>query len=339
MTPHALLWRPDRLELTTAEGCHRLPWVVPDQKRYWIGLDGRLPGRLLLRLPGLPVPLLEWRAPEARPLPAPPAPSCGDVHRWKVHPGRGWISFLDAPTLHLLEGGAWRQCPLPPDLEVRDVSFGQDALWVAGAAASRRNPGDEVEGALRVRIGQGGFAARSPRLGPLAALRTLRQGGLGALRTVDAREAPVLATSLCSWFAEDESSFLFQLGDRKDRAHRLADDTVRCIDRSGSEGPRVLTTGGVLWTLGTGRPRALDLRPALCRALRVDRRALVLSDADLEGPHLAVALTLAPEGRTVVSDLSDGSAICVSADSGRTFELVHRAGPGEGEWCGVAHAR
>jgi hypothetical protein len=61
----------------------------------------------------------------------------------------------------------------------------------------------------------------------------------------------VVATSLCSWFAEDESSFLYAvhpLGRHK--VKRLKDDTVRLVDRSAAGCARMTTTGGILWTTG-----------------------------------------------------------------------------------------
>lgn len=70
--------------------------------------------------------------------------------------------------------------------------------------------------------------ASSPRLGLFDAVRTAQQGGLGELRTVDAEGRPALATSLCSWFAEDESSFLYPVHPSgRHKVKRLKDDTVQ----------------------------------------------------------------------------------------------------------------
>ncbi len=163
------------------------------------------------------------------------------LHQWKVHPKAGVVTVLDSDRVHVLTEECWESRPLPDHIETRDVSFLPDgALSCAGRVPSDRIPGATTEAAVRVQEAPDTpWQARSPRLGPLDAIQTIRSGGLAELRKLDAEGSPILASCLCSWFTEDESSFLFALrSGGKDTVKRLKSDTVRLFDRSGAAGPR-----------------------------------------------------------------------------------------------------
>jgi hypothetical protein len=133
----------------------------------------------------------------------------------------------------------------------------------------------------------------------------------------------VVATSLCSWFVDDESSFAFLLGAGRSAAKRLPDETIRSIDRSTPGRVRIFTCQAGLWDIEDGTFRRRSLVPALQKALAVRDRTLVVRGMDVERHRWALAIEVAPDGRTAASD-PDFTAACISDDDGESFTVTHR---------------
>jgi hypothetical protein len=220
----------------------------------------------------------------------------------------------------------WRPRKLPADISVADVSFDRTGgLWCVGAAPSARIPDEQTEAAARYQSGPSTrFEVVSPRLGAADSLRIIRAGGLVALRTVDAEEAPVVATSLCSWFIDDESSFAFLLGDGHSAVKRLVDETVRMVDRSIPGCVRIFTCQAGLWQIRGGTFQRRSLLPALAEALAVRGRAMVIRGMDADRGRLALVVEAAREGWTSTAADPDFTAVCISNNNGESFEVARR---------------
>ncbi len=329
MTPGVLVWTPTSIEVMAGQHTREHRMVVPPDQRYWFHIDGRIPGRLYLRCPALEPPYRVSTDHGQTFVPAPPLPlAAGTIspYAWKLHRTLPGLTALGAGVVWVLtEDGVWRPRALAPDLTVADVSFDpQGGLWCVGTAASTRIPGEQTEAAARY---QSSFAAPfetvSPRLGAGDSIRVIRDGGLAGLRTVDAEGLPVVATSLCSWFIDDESSFAFLLGSSRSAVKRLASETVRSVDRSNPSCLRIFTCQAGLWQVKDGAFHHRSLLPALRKALAVRDRSLLIRGMDAEGSRLVLAVEVAHEGQTTAVD-PDFTAMCVSDDDGDSFELAYR---------------
>ena len=329
MTPTVLVWTPAAIEVVSGQHRYLHRQAVPADQRYWFGIDGRIPGRLYLRCPAWQPPY-QVSADGCRsfaPVESLP-PEAGDIspYAWKLHPALPGLTALGSGLVWVLaRDGAWRSRALATDLAVADVGFDPGGgLWCIGAAPSTRIPGETTEAAARYQSAPGAaFAPASPRLGAGDSLRVIRNGGLAALRSVDAEGSPVVATSLCSWFVDDESSFAFLLGPGRSSVERLPGETVRSIDRSSSGRVRIFTCQAGLWQVEHGGFRRRSLVPALERALAVRDRELIVRGMDAEGSRWALAVEVAAEHKTAATD-PDFTAVCISDNDGESFEIVHR---------------
>lgn len=329
MTLGVLIWTPTAIEVIARQRTYEHRHAIPADQRYWFGIDGRIPGRLYLRCPALvpPYRVSTDGGQSFAPAPSPP-PEAGDISpfAWKLHPALPGLTALGSGVVWVLaRDGVWQPRALATDLAVADVSFDPGGgLWCVGAAPSTRIPGEKTEAAARYQSVPGApFAPASPHLGAGDSLRVIRGGGLAALRSVDAEGLPVVATSLCSWFVDDESSFAFLLGPGRSAVKRLPGETVRSIDRSASGRVRIFTCQASLWQVKDGAFHRRSLVPALQKALAVRDRALVVRGMDVEGSRWALAVEVAPAGKTVASD-PDFTAVCISDDDGGSFEIAHR---------------
>ncbi len=341
LTLAAIGWRAGETVLL-ADGGEHLVGELSERRRYWLGIDTCL-GAPLLRLPARPVPIARWIQGAVQPLPPPPLDP-QDIKAWRCHPAIVAVSARSDDSLAVLRGARWSTRALPPGMQIQDVDFDpQGGLWCAGAVPSARIPRSDTEAALRYQADPAGpWVSRSPVLGALSSMRTIGAGGLEALRRVDAAGIPVLATSLCAWFLDDDSSFLFSKATsdtRRDTVLRLANDMVRIFDRSGTTA-RVLTVGGRLWTRRGRGFKARDLKPAIRRCLGTERQHLTVRGADVRGEELALAVEIAPPGRDSAAGEAEASALLLSGDGGEHFALIRRDRWGDGvDWADVALRR
>lgn len=335
MTLGVLIWTPTTLQVIAGQHTHEHHHVIPEDQRYWFGIDGRIPGRLYLRCPAL-VPPYQVSVDGGKsfaPVPSLP-PEVGDVSpfAWKLHSALPGLTALGSGVVWVLaRDGVWQPRALGIDLAVADVGFDPEGgMWCVGAAPSTRIPGEKTEAVARYQATPGApFAPASPRLGAHDSLRVIRDGGLAALRSVDAEGSPVVATSLCSWFVEDESSFAFLLGQDHSAVKRLSNETVRSIDRSRPGRVRIFTCQAGLWQVEDGAFHHRSLVPALRKALSVRNRSLLVRGIDVEGSRWTLAVEVAPESKTAASD-PDFTAVCISHDDGESFEIAHRRAFHEG---------
>lgn len=328
MTPGVLIWTPTAIEVIAGQHTHELRHAIPADQRYWFGIDGRIPGRLYLRCPALMPPFHVSTDGGQSFAPVPSLPlEAGDISpfAWKLHPALPCLTARGSGVIWVLShDGGWRPRAIATDLAVADVGFDPGGgLWCVGAVASTRIPGETTEAAARYQSAPGApFAPASPRLDAGDSLRIIREGGLAALRSVDAEGVPVVATSLCSWFVDDESSFVFLLGSSRSIAKRIPAETVRRIDRSMSPRVRIFTCQAGLWQIEGGAFRHRSLVPALRRALSVRDRSLVVRGMDVEGSRWALAVEVCHEDKDAASD-PDVTAVCISSDDGESFEITH----------------
>lgn len=248
----SLVWSDGTLRVITSDTEFVLPQEFRKENRYWIKLSRDDEDRLYLRASHNRQPF--WVSNDkATFMPVDPIPGNGEpipAYNCKVHPDTGLLTALEQQTLWTGNAtGHWSARQLPPDLKVRDVSFDvTGGLWCAGAVTSDRIPGEDTEAAVRYQAHEGApFEARSPRLSVRDAGKVIAQGGLAELRTIDASGHPVVATSICTWLLEDESSFVFFLDDQKTRVQKLKNELIRHIDRPHTDILRIFGCHGGIW--------------------------------------------------------------------------------------------
>ncbi|MCG8423616.1 MAG: hypothetical protein MJE77_37435 [Proteobacteria bacterium] len=306
---------------------HTIDDPVPRDERYWVRLAGSVTAGLIV----VGSSIWRWSGKAVQPVPCAPGVS---PHQ-HVFRGRRIVAVHDDAAF-TWQKGSWTRHSLPAGFTAVGADFDQSgALWVVGSVQSDRMPGCDTEAAIR-KFRPGGWNSRALRLGPLATTRTINRGGMAQIRTIDAAGEPVIATSLCAWFVEDESSFLFTLRERKDRVTHLPNDVVRMVDRPAPGVARVWTVHGDLWTVDR-RPVKRSLRGPLLKALGLGPRHLVVRAVAGRGDEVLLAVEVAIEGRTSEADDGEYTAICGSSDEGRSFALrrIDRVIDGP-EWCGVA---
>lgn len=329
MTPGVLIWTPTAIEVIAGQHTCQLRYAIPADERYWFGIDGRLPGRLYLRCPALTPPFQVSTNGGQSFAPVPSLPlEAGDISpfAWKFHPALSGLTARGSDVIWILShDGGWRPRAMATDLTVADVDFDlRGGLWCVGAVASTRIPGETTEAAARYQSApDAAFSPASPRLDAGDSLRVIRNGGLAALRSVDAQGVPVVATSLCSWFVDDESSFVFLLGSSRSIAKRIPSETVRRIDRSMSRYVRIFTCQAGLWQIEGGAFSHRSLVPALRRALGVRDRSLVVRGMDVEESRWVLAVEVSQEDKDAASN-PDVTAVCISSNDGESFEITHQ---------------
>lgn len=327
MSQATLGWTPKGLVLEIDGVTRTIDDPVPRDERYWIRLAGSVAGGLMV----VGSSICRWSGETIQPVPCAPGVSPRQ-HEFRE---RGIVAVSDDGVFTRQDGG-WTHHSLPAGFTAVGADFDQSgALWVVGSVQSDRMPGCDTEAAIRVSH-LGGWDSRALRLGPLASIRTIKRGGMAQIRTIDAAGEPVIATSLCAWFVEDESSFLFTLGRHKDRVTHLASDVVRMVDRPAPGVARVWTVHGDLWTVDR-RLVKRSLRGPLLEALGLGPRHLVVRAVAAQGDEVLLAVEVAIQGRTSEADDGEYTAICWSSDEGRSFAVrrIDRIIDGP-EWCGVA---
>ena len=332
----ALRWEAGSVSLDLGGERIALPLTISREQRYWLGLHCPPGGSLFLRQ--LQAPPLRWSASDAsfRPLPSPPA---DPVQGWRIH-ADDRVSVRGKGVLYVLEANEiWSERPLPDDIHVVDVDLdAQGGLWCVGAVPGRRLPGCDTEAAVRVQaVPKAPFTSRPLSLGLLGSMRAVRQGAIGELARVDAMGEPVLLGSLCAWYIEDESAFLFALGARRDTMLRLRQQTVIAIDRSTVGVGRVFTSAAERIDMTAKKTTRVNLRPALEEAIGVPNRYLSLRAVWSQGDDLLVVIEVSQAERTSAADDGEWSAVCRSQDSGQHFSLLWKDPIEDGaEWVGVA---
>jgi hypothetical protein len=336
----ALSWSPEGLGLSMDGVAGDAGPSPPADERFWLALEGRMPGYLFACAGSGPTPLRVWRGSGFDTLEGHPGlPG----HVYKAHPAAGLLTALGPEALWVWSGSVWQVRALPRDMTVADVSLdARGGLWAAGASPSTRLPGCTTEAAVRSQGEEGGaWSPRPPRLGLVDSWRAANRGALGGMERIDAERAPVLAFAPCAWYDDESSWFMFVRGATRDRLFVLEGDAPKLVDRTGAAGARVVTTyGRVHHVEERGVADSEDLRPGLRRALGAAGRHLTLRGVDVAGDLVALAVEVAPAGRESCAGPAEWTAVCVSRDAGSTFAVVHASEPGTlDEWCGVAWLR
>ena len=166
------------------------------------------------------------------------------------------------------------------------------------------------------------FQPRSPHLSYVDAVKVVKQGGLSEFRTVDAESGPIVATSLCSWFLEDSSSFIFTFDSKRTFVSKLKGELISYIDRS-SNSLRVFTyQGSVLERNGSRWERHPIVAP-IERSLRVSGRKILVRGLDVRQEKIAAAVEVSPPGAADIAQDPELTAVCLSTDNGKSFEVTH----------------
>jgi hypothetical protein len=269
-------------------------------------------------------------------IPPPPHDEVIPLARCKIHAR----DVLTATGTHRLEvmrpGNGWRSVALPEEMRVEDVSFdAAGGLWLAGSVPVSRVSGSATKAAVRYQPpGSDRFERRPPRLGVMAALRTVPLGGLERFRTIDAEGDWKVATSDSPRLLDDPSSFVYAWRDEGYwTASRLRRRLVRRLVRTDGHPLVVTTDGGVYSMGGTGRLVQLSdgtgVRRLLSGGVMGAEPRLTIRDVCAGQEILAVAagLSTVVEGR--LSWLT--TAVCISEDRGVSWSLLERTDPGVGE--------
>jgi hypothetical protein len=324
----ALVWTPDTVRVLTGSGEFKLGLAIDRRNRFGLRLWSDRAGQLYLRVIDDRQPL--WMSADKgttfKPLPPLPVGHTPiSAYNYKLHPASGIISALghDLVWIYDAVGGKWRSRELPSDIHVKDISLdGQLGFWFAGSVDSRRIPGEKTEAAMRYQPAPGAaFQPRSPHLSYVDAVKVIKDGGLTELRTVEAEAEPVVATSLCSWLLEDSSSFIFTFDSKRTFVNRLKAELISQIDRS-SNSPRIFTYQGSVWERSGSRwERQRSLVAPIERSLKVSGRKILIRGLDVRQENVAAAVEVSPPGAADVAQDPEMTAVCLSTDNGRSFEV------------------
>jgi len=353
LTPEmlALAWDPRRLEVWAvggkvsdgAEQRATIKLTVSPDERYDLLLRSARCGRGWIRARVGPRSLFIRMNDYGRnltPLIPPPGEKALTLNHGRIH-APDHLFVIDSRCLFMLtQDGAWRQCIIPESFVAYDVDFDVDGgLWIIGASPSTRIPGAKTEAAIRYQApGSDSFELRSLRLSWLAAAKTIRYGGFEALRTVCARDDPLVATSDCAWLLDDPSSFIFLLDTRGHwTVHRLAGQSIRRILRPAPRKLLIVTVNGDVLAIGEDQVlkrvgTAASLRTALrsvCPDTLPAKVHLMVRGADVDGNNLVAAV-----GLYIAS--ADGiqwfmTALCHSANSGADWMVATKTVPVNGD--------
>jgi len=269
-------------------------------------------------------------------IPPPPHDEAIPLARCKIHAH----NILTAIGTHRLDvmrpSNGWRGVALPEDMRVEDVSFdAAGGLWLAGSVPVSRVTGSATKAAVRYAPpGSDRFERRPPRLGVMAALRTVPPGGLERFRTIDAGGDWKVATSDSPRLLDDPSSFVYTWRDEGYwMASRLRRRLVRRVVRTDGH-TLVVTTDGDAYSIGgTGRLVQLSsgtgVRGLLTRGVRGAEPKLTIRDVCAGQEVLAVVagLSTVVDGR--LSWLT--TAVCISEDWGVSWSLLERTDPTVGD--------
>jgi hypothetical protein len=276
------------------------------------------------------------RGERAELIPPPPHDEAIPLAHCKIHAH----DVLTAIGTHRLEvmraGDGWRGVALPEGMRVEDVSFdAAGGLWLAGSEPVSRVTGSGTEAAVRyLPPNSDRFERRSPRLGLMAALRTVPPGGLERFRAIDAEGDWKVATSDSPRLLDDPSSFVYAWCDGGDwMASRLRRRLVRRVVRTDGQTLVVTTDGGVYSIGGTGRLVQLSdgsgVRGLLAGGVMGAEPRLTIRDVCSGQEILAVVagLSTVVEGRLLWLT----TAVCISADTGVSWSVLERTEPAAGD--------
>ncbi|MBW2057794.1 MAG: hypothetical protein JRJ26_09910 [Deltaproteobacteria bacterium] len=325
-----LVWTPEDVRVITDLSVFTAKIAIPPKDRYWLGLYRDKAGVIYLRAKGNRQPFWISRDGGLDFEPLAPVPGNGEAipgYRCKVHSTAGVLTAVEGRHLWVYgEGGRWTRRKLPQEFHFRDVSIDPGGgAWFAGSVDSRRIPGEETEAAVRYQAEPGApFEPRSPRLNPLDGARLIREGGLAELRTIDAEGPPVIAASVCSWLLDDGSSFVFVFGPDRTHTRRLKGEMIRSIDRSDQPGFRLFTCQGTVWQARGTRWEGRSMVGPILKALCVSGRTILVRAVDTCRKRIVAAVEASPPGAGGWAQDPEFTAVCVSLDGGKTFEMVHR---------------
>lgn len=338
----ALAWSLDRLALWSGDGERiAITLNVPAQERYFLQLRRTGSAVLWLHAPltaGPSVVRLTQRGQQVEP--APPIPSAGPDTRCRFHLHQDAVTALNHDRLYVLgTHGEWQPRPLPEGMHAQDVSFDHSGgLWVAGAVPSLRLPGAAQEMVLVYQPAPGqAFQARTPRLSLVSTAAAIQAGGMQRLRLVDAEAEPLVAVADCAWFMDDPSSFIFvRSHSGRWRVRRLAERSIRRILRPAPGRTLAVSAEGEFYTIAAaGSLHSLGSPTALRKALLasagpgLDQAQLIVRGADADQTNLFVAAGLCLPGRSGLE--WPLTAICHSANGGRSWSLLEHTQPAQGE--------
>lgn len=333
----ALLWTADTVGVVTGGGDFGLGYAVAPDERYGLRLSADHVGRLYLRTVDEGQPLWVSLDKGASFKPAPPLPAGQtpvSIYNYKVHPASGVVSALGSRRLwvYSVPEGRWQARELPADIHVRDVSLdAQAGLWCVGSVDSRRLPGEETEAAVRYQPVPGApFQPRPLRLTPADTARVIGEGGLAELRTINAEAAPPVATSICSWLLDDDSSFVFTTVANRTSVKRLKGEMICHIDRPRAGAVRVFTHQGSVWEGDGAAWKQHSLVAPLIKALTISKRQILIRGLDALGGRIAAAVEVSPPGAGDVAQDPEFTALCVSEDAGASFTVTRRLAFGDG---------
>jgi hypothetical protein len=333
-----LAWSLDSVAVLTDKSRFVGKLIISPEDRFGLRLASDVFGRLYVRAPGEKGAF--WVSEDQgltfvtiEPIPGMSTPV--SVYDCKLHSRTGFLTALEGPRLWLYKPavGHWWRRELPQDLNVRDVSIDPDGgLWCAGSVSSRRIPGEEKEAALRYQAQPGTpFAARSPRLSVSDATRVIANGGLAELRTIDAESNnPVVATSICSWLLDDNSSFVFLWVGNRTFAKRLKAEMVCYLDRPQPGVVRLFTHQGSRWQGEKSNWKQYSMVSAIQKALAAEKRHILIRGLDASQNQIAAAVEISPAGADDHIQDPEFTAVCLSDDDGRSFQLLYRFNFSEG---------
>lgn len=327
----SLVWTNDQLRILTENTEFTARLIIAPDERYALQLSADDTGRLYLRIPQGYPPFWMSQDGGSTFIPIPSVPRAGgplSAYQCKVHKRSGLITAIEGRNLWVYTIGTerWQPRMLPENIHVRDVSFDLNGgLWCAGSVDSRRIPGLETEAAVRYQAQpEMSFQSRSPRLGPIDATRAVAYGGLEELRTVDAEGEPAIATSVCAWFLDDSSSFIFTFASKRTYFKRLKDEMIRFINRPQPGLVQVFTNQGGVWEGNGLKLKRGSILSSLRKALDMpDERSILIRGLDCQENKIAVVVEVSPAGRDSAQD-PEFTAVCLSVDGGSMFDVVRR---------------
>jgi hypothetical protein len=326
----ALVWTPHQIRVLAGDGEFKLDRAIAPRDRFGLRLSSDSRKRLWLRI--IDERQVYWisadKGASFAPVSSlPPAQAPISAYRYKLHPGSGVISALGQHVVWIYDpiNSEWQPRELPSDIRVLDLSIDrQGGLWFAGSVGSQRIPNESTEAAVRYQRNAGAaFQARSPHLSFSGAVKVIKQGGLSELRTIDAEGEPVVATSLCSWLLDDSSSFVFTWDLERTFVARLKEEIVAHIDRSANS-LRLFTYHGGVWEMRGHNWERHSITAAIERSLRVSGRKMVVRGVDVRQDRIAVAVEVSPAEAGDIAKDPEFTAVCLSTDNGKSFEVAHR---------------
>lgn len=336
MTFATLVWTPESVRVLTGPAEFTVEMTIAPEDRYWLGLFRDQMGQIYLRAAQKRQPFWISRDGDLNFDPLDPVPGDGEPipgYRCKVHPTAGVVTAMEGHHVWVhTAADRWGRRELPEDLHVRDISIDpKGGFWCAGSVDSQRIPGEETEAAVRYQSEPGApFQPRSPRLNPLDAARVIADGGLAELRTIDAENRPVIATSVCSWLLDDSSSFVFVFAPSRTHTRRLKGEMIRSIDRPKPGTVRVFTCQGTVWHGRGIRLKRHSIVGPIQKSLGISRRSILVRAVDTCEQRIVVAVEVSPPGVDGCVQDPEFTAVCVSINGGASFEMVHRFDFSEG---------